>query len=101
MGGVTDAEFLMRSHDAFDRIEEQFDQALDESLGPAAPGVLYEYVAGMDLPPGAVAIDVGCGEGEHAVELSRRFGLQVTGIDPVVRCVEVARGQAQPLFSSR
>jgi SAM-dependent methyltransferase len=93
---VTDAEFLMRAHDAFDRIEEQFNQALDESLGPAAPGVLYEYVAGMGLPAGAVAIDVGCGEGEHAVELSRRFGLQVTGIDPVARCVEVARGQAQP-----
>jgi SAM-dependent methyltransferase len=93
---VTDAEFLMRTHDAFDRIEEQFNQALDDSLGPVGPDVLYEYVAGMDLPAGAVAIDVGCGKGEHAVELSRRFGLQVTGIDPVARCVEVARGQAQP-----
>lgn len=45
MGRVADAEFLIRAHDAFGRIEEQFNQALDESLDPAGPGVLYEYVA--------------------------------------------------------
>jgi SAM-dependent methyltransferase len=93
---VTDAGSLMRSHDAFDRIEEQFGEALDESLDPAGPDVLYEYVAGMGLRAGSTAIDVGCGEGEHALELSRRFGLQVAGIDPVARCVEAARGSAPP-----
>ena len=86
----------MGGHDAFDRIEERFNEALDESLGPAGPEMLYEYIAGMELPAGATAIDVGCGEGEQAVELSRRFGLQVTGIDPVPRCVQVARAGAQP-----
>jgi len=98
---VTDAEFLMRAHDAYDQIEEQFNQTLDESLRPAGPGVLYEYVADMDLPAGAIAVDVGCGEGEHAVELSRRFGLQVTGIDPVARHVETARGAVRPGDSAR
>jgi SAM-dependent methyltransferase len=93
---VTDPGSLMRGHDAFDRIEEQFNEALDESLGPAGPEVLYEYVAGMELPAGATAIDVGCGEGRQAIELSRRFGFQVTGIDPVPRCVEVARADARP-----
>jgi SAM-dependent methyltransferase len=93
---MTDAEFLMRAHDTYDRIEEQFNTVLDESLDPAGPESLYEHVAAMGLPPGAVAIDVGCGEGEHAVELSRRFGLQVTGIDPVPRRVEAARAGAQP-----
>lgn len=93
---MTDAGSLMRAHDAFDRIEEQFGEALDESLDPAGPDVLYEYVAGMGLPAGATAVDVGCGEGEQATELSRRFGLQVTGIDPVARCVAVARGYAPP-----
>jgi hypothetical protein len=44
-GRVTDAGSLMRVHDAFDRIEEQFSEALDESLDPAGPDVLYEYVA--------------------------------------------------------
>ena len=70
-------------HDAFDLVEEQFNEALDESLDPAGPEVLYDYVAGMGLPAGAIALDAGCGEGEHAIELSRRFGLRVTGIDPV------------------
>ena len=93
---MTDAGSLMRGQDAFDRIEEQFNQALDESLDPAGPEVLYEYVAAMELPAGATAIDVGCGQGEQAIELSRRFGLHVTGIDPVPRCVEAARGYAQP-----
>jgi ubiquinone/menaquinone biosynthesis C-methylase UbiE len=93
---VTDAGSLMRGQDAFDRIEEQFNEALDESLHPAGPEVLYEYVAAMELPAGATAIDVGCGQGEQAIELSRRFGLHVTGIDPVPRCVEAARGYAQP-----
>jgi SAM-dependent methyltransferase len=83
-------------HDAFDLVEEQFNEALDESLDPAGPGVLYDYVAAMGLPAGAVTLDAGCGEGEHAVELSRRFGLQVTGIDPVARCVEAARLAARP-----
>ena len=83
-------------HDAFDLVEEQFSEALDESLDPAGPGVLYDYVAAMGLPAGSVALDAGCGEGEHAIELSRRFGLRVTGIDPVARCVEAARRATRP-----
>jgi SAM-dependent methyltransferase len=83
-------------HDAFDLVEEQFNEALDSSLDPAGPGVLYEYVAAMGLAAGATALDAGCGEGEHALELSRRFGLQVTGVDPVARCVEAARLAARP-----
>jgi len=61
-------------HDAFDLVEEQFNQALDESLGPSGPGVLYDYVAAMGLPAGSVALDAGCGEGEHAQEHTRRPG---------------------------
>jgi SAM-dependent methyltransferase len=95
-GQVTDAGAVMRAHEAFGRIEEQFNQALDESLGPAGPDALYDYVAGMGLPAGAVAIDVGYGTGRQAVELARRFGFQVTGIDPVARHVEAARDAVQP-----
>jgi SAM-dependent methyltransferase len=93
---MSDAGFLMQAQDDFDRIEAQFNEVLDESLDPAGPGVLYEYVADMRLAAGAVAIDVGCGDGEYAVALSRRFGLRVTGIDPVPRCVAAARANAQP-----
>jgi ubiquinone/menaquinone biosynthesis C-methylase UbiE len=93
---VSDAEARMRGHDAYDLIEEQFNQELDRSLGPAGPDSLLRYVAEMALPVGAVAVDAGCGEGEHAVELATRFGFQVTGIDPVPRCVQAARLNAPP-----
>ena len=79
-------------HDAFDLVEEQFNEALDESLDPSGPGVLYDYVAAMGLPAGSVALDAGCGEGEHAIDLSRRFGLRVTGVDP--RPARFDRGRA-------
>lgn len=77
-------------------IEEQFNQELEGSLGPSGPDSLFCYVADMGLAAGAVAIDAGCGEGEHAVELATRFGFQVTGIDPVPRCVQAAQQNAPP-----
>ena len=92
---MTDADVQPEAHDAFDRIEEQFNDALDASLGPVGPDALYRYVAEMGFPAGATAIDVGCGRGEHTLQLSRRFGLHVTGIDPTARRMEVARGEAQ------
>ena len=64
---MSDAEARMRAHDAYDLIEEQFNQELDRSLGPAGPDSLLRYVAEMALPAGAVVVDAGCGEGEHAV----------------------------------
>ncbi len=86
----------MRVHDAYDLIEEQFNQELDGSLGPSGPDSLFRYVAEMGLPAGAVAVDAGCGEGEHAVELAVRFGFRVTGVDPVPRCVHVAQRNVPP-----
>lgn len=84
--------WLERSYDDFPRIEDAFHDALSESLAPRGPEFLYELVAGFGLPPGAVAVDVGCGEGRHAAELARRFGFRVTGFDPVARHIELARG---------
>jgi SAM-dependent methyltransferase len=93
---MSDAEARMRGHDAYDLIEEQFNQELDGSLGPSDPDSLFGYVAEMGLPAGAVVVDAGCGEGEHAVELAARFGFQVTGVDPVSRCVHAAQLNAPP-----
>ena len=93
---MTGAGFPMRAHDAFDRVEEQFNTALDESLNPVSPDLLYDCVAEMGLPAGAVAIDVGSGSGRQAVELSRRFGLRVTGIDPFPGRAGAAREDARP-----
>jgi SAM-dependent methyltransferase len=92
---------LEQAYDAYPRIEEEFSAALDQSLDPRGPDMLFDLVAGLNLPAGAVALDVGCGEGRQAVALHRRFGFRVTGIDPVPRHVEVARaaaGQDGPVF---
>jgi len=46
-------------------------------------------------------LDVGCGEGRWTIELARRFGFSITGLDPVPRHIEVARaaaGDAGPVF---
>jgi SAM-dependent methyltransferase len=93
---VTDAEARMRDHDAYDLIEEEFNEELDGSLNPSAPDSLFGHLAEMGLPAGAVAVDVGCGEGEYAVELATRFGFQVTGVDPVKRLVQAAQLNAPP-----
>ncbi len=88
---MVDNPFLMQSYDAFARIEEEFNDALDESLDPCGPEMLYERVAELALPAGATALDVGCGEGTHAIELAKRFRFSVVGIDPVPRHIDIAR----------
>jgi hypothetical protein len=54
---------LDQAYDAYRRIEAEFEEALDQSLDPRGPRGLFDLVAGLGLVPGAVAIDVGCGEG--------------------------------------
>lgn len=88
---MADEAFLSRSYDAFASIEEEFKDVLDQSLDPRGPGMLYDYAADLGLERGASVIDVGCGEGRHALELASRFGWQVQGIDPVPRHIELAR----------
>ena len=68
----------------YPRIEQAFLETLDESLDPRGPDLLYELVEDMQLPPGSVAADVGCGVGRHAVRLAER-GFRVIGIDPLPR----------------
>lgn len=52
--------------------------------------MLYDLVSELQLPPGATAVDVGCGEGADAVHLAERFGFAVAGFDPVARHIELA-----------
>jgi len=85
---------LDTAYDAYPAIEEEFSATLDQSLQPRNSDMLFDLVAELGLAPGAVALDVGCGEGTQAVELAERFGFAVTGIDPVPRHIAVARAQA-------
>jgi SAM-dependent methyltransferase len=85
-----DPAWLEQSYDFFPRIEEAFHQALDGSLDPRGPDLLYDLVNGFGLPAGSLGVDVGCGEGGHTVQLAERFGFTITGIDPVRRHIELA-----------
>jgi ubiquinone/menaquinone biosynthesis C-methylase UbiE len=85
---------LDQAYDEFPRIEDEFSAALDQSMNPRGPDVLYDLVAELNLPVHAASLDVGCGEGAHSLVLAGRFGFSVMGIDPVPRHVAAARAAA-------
>jgi len=88
---VTDKASLVQGYESFGRIEDLFKQDLDDSLNPRGSAMLYDLVAELPLPRRAAALDVGCGEGGHTVELARRFGMDVRGVDPLAWHLELAR----------
>jgi SAM-dependent methyltransferase len=67
-------------------------RAMDTSLHPLGPQMLFDVVAGLGLPGDAAALDLGCRDARHTIELARRFGLPVLGLDPLER--HIARGRA-------
>jgi SAM-dependent methyltransferase len=81
-------------YDEFPRVEEALARALDESLDPRGPEVVYEVAASLGLPADAVTVDIGCGEGRDVVALGQRFGWSVVGLDPVARHLELTREAA-------
>jgi cyclopropane fatty-acyl-phospholipid synthase-like methyltransferase len=64
-------------------VYDEFEQELDRSLGPRGFELLFDLVAGLGLKPGSVAVDVGCREAFHCIELARRYGFAVHGVEPV------------------
>jgi SAM-dependent methyltransferase len=77
-------------------------EPLADHLGPAylryafTKGTVREVDAlwkALRLAPGARLLDVGCGPGRHAAELSRR-GVEVVGVDISERFLRVARDTA-------
>jgi cyclopropane fatty-acyl-phospholipid synthase-like methyltransferase len=83
------APSLIEDYDHYPRIEAEFQAYLDQSLNPRGPELLYEIVGGLGLPRGAEVLDLGCGEGRFSIELAKRFGYKVTGVDPVPRHIEL------------
>jgi len=89
---------LAESYEEFPRIEEAFRAALDESLAPRSPELLYELLQGLGLPAGSLVVDVGCGDGTHSYRLAERFGFSVVGVDPFAPEAEgFVRGIAEAL----
>ena len=62
---------------------DEFLAALDESLGPRPPDVLYEKFGELGPTSESVVLDAGCRHAVQACELSRRYGCRVFGIDLV------------------
>jgi ubiquinone/menaquinone biosynthesis C-methylase UbiE len=65
----------------------------DRSLGPRPPEMLYELAGRMALHPGSTVLDMGCGRGAHALELARRFGCRVVGVDLMRHLLPPATGR--------
>lgn len=51
----------------------------------------------LALPPGSRALDAGCGEGDVAIRLGTRFGLEVDGVDLLEANLRRARAKAARL----
>jgi sterol 24-C-methyltransferase len=68
-------------------------------LSMAAAMRLMEDKVGttLDLPPGSRVLDAGCGEGDVAIRLRRRFGLEVDGVDVLGFNIDRARRKAARL----
>jgi SAM-dependent methyltransferase len=80
--------------------EKAFEAALDESLDPRGFDLMFDLVAELGLPPGSAALDVGAREAHHCIELSRRFGFIVHGIEPVRRHLDNAARALDALASA-
>jgi SAM-dependent methyltransferase len=87
------SDHLIESYEEFPLIEEDFHAALEQSLNPRGPDILYDLVAELQLRRGSSVVDVGCGEGRHSKRLAE-LGFDVLGIDPVRRHIEVSRETA-------
>jgi SAM-dependent methyltransferase len=84
---------IEQGYDLYPSVEEEINARLDESLDPRGPDQLYDIVGEFGLAAGTKAVDVGCGEGGHTMELARRFGFTVVGVDPGQRNLEEARAK--------
>jgi SAM-dependent methyltransferase len=70
---------------------DAFEAALDESLDPRGlNNLMFGIVEELGLSRGAAALDVGAREGLHCIELARRFGFDVLGVEPVRRHLDGA-----------
>ncbi len=68
--------------------------ASEERLQPRSPSSLFELVAEIGLDATTPILDAGCGQGNYAVELVKRFGSPVAALDPVESNITSARQTA-------
>jgi len=66
---------------------------LCQSLTPRDQDCLYATFATFAPQPGHVVLDIGCRDATHAIELHRRFGVNVLALDPVPLHIGRARAK--------
>jgi 2-polyprenyl-3-methyl-5-hydroxy-6-metoxy-1,4-benzoquinol methylase len=54
-----------------------------------APSEVEKIMRLLNLPPGAHILDLGCGIGQHSLEMARR-GFKVTGVDRTLSYIKKA-----------
>ena len=82
---------LEELYGAWNTVPDEFYETLDQSLSPRSRDMLYGKMAALGCNDSHHVLDIGCWTAHHAVELSRRFGCRVTGVD----YFEVAIAQAR------
>jgi ubiquinone/menaquinone biosynthesis C-methylase UbiE len=70
--------------------DREFAGDIIKSLNPRNPAMLYDEFSSLGVRADAEVLDVGCGDGRHAVELARKFGCRVVGVDPIPLQIEKA-----------
>ncbi len=69
----------------------ELDAWCKQSLNPRGADMLYELFAGFGPTPQSKVIDIGCRDARYAIEIAKRFGCRVLGIDPAPLHIERAR----------
>jgi ubiquinone/menaquinone biosynthesis C-methylase UbiE len=62
--------------------EQGLDKALDESLDPRGPDVLFDIAGELGATASTRVLDVGSRIGKQMLELRDRFGCRVVGVEP-------------------
>ena len=52
-----------------------------DAMGPGGFYMATHVIRSMDLQPGDIVLDLGCGRGETSILLAERFGVQVVAVD--------------------
>ncbi len=77
--------FYARSYQAFHA---------DAIQSKDTPAEVDQFIKVLQISPPAAVLDLGCGEGRHAIEFAAR-GYEVAGVDITVPMLEAARRQAK------